>query len=242
MIEPVSGRYKSLAVHDIRAHQARTKCGYADPLAPQVNRKSFRQTDHRELRRGIRDGSVQTAGQPGKRCGVDDMAAAALQQMGQKNMYPVNDPPEIDINDPFPVFNRNLFHVPHHVNTGIVHEDIHPAHFRNRLMKEVLNLREPGHIGRDRQTSAPEALYFSQHPSQALAVQIRDDHIGAFPGQGERRRTTDPAGCTRHNRDFSFYLQCAPPGKSIPQIDPRFYQKSGPLSGQQKKLNCRWET
>ena len=87
---------------------------------------------------------------------------------------------------------------------GVVHEDIEPAEFRERLLETVFHLRGVGHVHRDGQRFAPGGRDFPGERGELIGAACRQHNLGARLGQRQRCGAADALRRAGNESDFIF--------------------------------------
>ena len=180
----------------------------ADGVDPDVRRGVvecgvFGQADHAVFRGGIggaasKDLDSRAGG------GVDDRAAAVLEQQRDLVLQAQEHAFEVDGDDPVPFLFGDLGgRLGLLLGAGVVEGVVQAPEPLHCLGKRGLHVRAASHVAADGEGLAAEDLDHPDRVLAALLVDVGDHDVGAFTGERQCGGAADAAGRAGHERDLA---------------------------------------
>ena len=193
----------ALAGADLRAHAHGAEYRDADVVRSQILLERLAQPHHGVLARVV-DAETLRRDEPGHGRRVDDVSGLLLRDHARHEGFdPVDDAPEIDVQHPFPVAVRGRFEPAVDGDTGVVADDVRPAHLLPGALRERLHRSELGHVGLDGERPGAGLLHAGGGLRHAGFVDVRHHDMGALAREAEAERAPDSAGSAGDDRRLS---------------------------------------
>ncbi len=152
--------------------------------------------------------AVEPVGQePRCRSGVDDVAPALGDQVGEEHEVAPGHAQQVEVEDPLPGLDRQGLRSAHGQDAHVVHDDIEPAVAVEAPVPQRFEVGLLGHVDTERVRLATGFDDEGRGLLGAGGVKVAGHDASASSREGDRRRSTHATAGARERGDGSFQLQ-----------------------------------